>query len=253
MWVGAVSAHPQYNQPMRWWVLGLVAACGCDQVFGLTRPDAAPITGLVAWYPMDEVVAGALADMENHHDATCFTPTCAHSTPGVIGNSIVFDGTQAFTVSAPELSTPAGFTVTMWFAIDAMSLDFVECPANKRLGPTDADSWQACLVQDIGQIPTFYSGPAGLGDTLSDRNDEVDLGTWHHLAIRWDGFVKTIVLDGVLRASAPSQIGFDGGALLIGADIDNGAITGGMIGRLDELRIYDHPLDYAQIATLAMP
>ena len=60
--------------------------------------------------------------------------------------------------------------------------------------------------------------------------------------------------DGVLADSEPSvQVHFtNGGTITFGADTDNGGQQSSpFVGIMDDLRIYDHALTSAEIATLA--
>jgi hypothetical protein len=72
---------------------------------------------------------------------------------------------------------------------------------------------------------------------------------WHHFAYSFDGATHRLYIDGTLRIM--SNIAADTGAVTnarLGGNFDN---TEPFTGFLDEIRIYDRPLDPAQIAALA--
>jgi hypothetical protein len=79
---------------------------------------------------------------------------------------------------------------------------------------------------------------------------------WHHLAVWWDATSKTkrIYVDGVLNSgNAPVDFAFDDDDVTIGADVDNGGTFAAYVGRLDDVRVYDHPLDASELAALQTP
>jgi hypothetical protein len=149
----------------------------------------------------------------------------------------------------------AGFTVALWLWLDiapiAGDLDHsYACPLGKLLGTGDDNSWQICVGADLK--PLFYSVTAGTADQLV-APAAIGLGTWHHVAIAWDGATKGLWLDGALIATRATAIDFDGGDLVMGADLDSVGPRNWIGGRLDDILIFDHPLTASQIATLATP
>jgi hypothetical protein len=78
----------------------------------------------------------------------------------------------------------------------------------------------------------------------------VTLDVWNHFALTWDGATKRLVLNGTeIKRGAASSV-FDDDAMLIGADREDGVLSEGFVGQLDELRIYDRALTDPEISAI---
>jgi hypothetical protein len=214
--------------------------------------DASQITeGLIAWYRMDVVANGAVADAAGHHDGACVAMAC----PGLTGNGRVdgaylFDGKDELVrvPFAPELNTTTGFTITAW--INRNQAGGAGCFVNKIVGDSDANSWQAC-VSDAAPL-TFYSTDAN--GTHSQPSIALDVGRWYHIALRWDGSTKATYVDGQLEAlHAGISIQFDLNDVAIGGDLDKHAPAAWFDGRIDDVRIYNRALSMDELAALQHP
>jgi hypothetical protein len=232
--------------------LGSITACGR---IGFDPREGDP-AGLIARYPMDALGAATpqVVDATGHgHDGSCGPGACPLMAVGKVGGAYVFDGTDEIVriASVAELETAQGFTVTAWFSYEGTQGCFV----NKQLGPASSNSWQACRGNTFAGV-AFYSSPDATSPPAGLYSGAVAAGTWHHLALWWDGATRTkkVYLDGVEDASdGPIDVGFDPGDVTIGADVDAGSLVDAFLGRLDEVRIYDHPLTDAELATLQLP
>ena len=238
-------------------LLVVVSIAACTSTPGASAIDAAgdasqdgtPSPTLVAHYTMETLAAAApqVADATMHgHDGTCVT--CPIVAPGKHGMGYQFDGTDIIHIAGTgALRTPTGFTVAAWFNYGA---PHVGCFVNKVVGTADANSWQACVQSN--SVVTFYSNKATGGDSLA--TGAVSVNVWHHVALRWDGAMKSIYLDGALAASiGVSDTSFDDGDVTLGADVDFGNVSAPFKGVLDDVEIYDGALDPADIAVLATP
>lgn len=231
----------------------LVAGCGRLGFGDNTRPssDGGPDGSgadphLIAYYPLDVLAQGITSDATgNGHDATCTACPLFELSPH--GHAAHFTGTtQRLDVGdSPTLDTTAAFTVTAWIRVDSAP-GSVGCFVNKRYGPVTDNSWQAC-VRDT--LAILYS-TAGTNPSVNSTQ-RLTLGTWSHVALRWDGVIKTLSLDGVDLFSIDAAVLFDGGGLSFGADVDSGSQVAPFPGSIDEIRIYDRALDISEIAALA--
>jgi len=247
-----------------WWALGWLGLFGCGRI-GFAElagdaidaaPDAAVVPdGLIAWYPMNDLVdegsASRAVDATGHgHDAKCTPGACPSQAPGRLGGDYVFDGTDDLleVPGAQELETTTGFTVAAFVNL-AAAPDTRACAATKGLGPGQLNSWALCV--EPSRAILFYTAAGATPDNLLSTA-AVELDGWHHLAIRWDGARKTIWLDAVqVGSDGPVEIGFDGSGLRIGADIDNDVWIAGTKGPLDDLRIYNRALSQSDLMRLA--
>lgn len=215
--------------------------------------DAARISGLVAWYPMDAApAAGTVQDMSGHgHDGAC--TDCPSVTAGRVGmGAYVFDTFERIDVMAiGELMAPTAFTVSLWGRLDHDNGQF-NCMVNKGFGPAGANSWQLCLSNS--RTP-YYGTAYTTGSDELDGTTAAAVGIWHHYAISWDGTSKQLWVDGAMAGPAhDTAISYDMRPITIGADIDNpvGMISAaGFAGAIDEVRIYNRALAADEIAVLA--
>jgi len=211
-------------------------------------PDALP-ADLVAYYPMDSISGTLILDVAHDHDATC--TDCPTGTPGRVDGALAFDGTVdlATVPSDPTLELATGFTVTV-FANIAAAPATRACVATKGLAGSQRNSWAVC-IEPSRQV-FFFTSTANTTDNQFSTA-LVSTGEWHHLAIRWNGTMKSIFVDGALDGMKAAVTEFDSDSIRIGGDLDANVPTAYFTGAIDELRIYNRPLDAVEIAALAAP
>ena len=246
--------------PLRLIALAVVAACGrIDFDQARHGPDATSsadagslATGLVAHYPMDQIAPlsaqpQTIVDASgNGHDGTCSAFGCVTLGAGVIDGGYVFGGAGAFVVpDAPQLHLTAAFTVAAW--VQGATLDATTFAKVQATG-TGA-SWE--LV--VNTTNTWYctdDDPGAAGEHCMITSTPIPAG-WQHVAMVWDGSVKTLYVAGEVVASvAATPPVYDGSPLVIGADEENGILYNYYAAAMDELRIYDRALSAPEIATL---
>jgi uncharacterized repeat protein (TIGR01451 family) len=169
-------------------------------------------------------------------------------TTGKVGQAFSLNGTTAY-VSAPDSATlhPTAFTIEGWFFLTGGS--GVRTIVSKTAGASFSDSFVVYIAAN-GAIA------AGYGDTTS--SDAFSTSTfpttnaWHHFAYTYDGATQQLYLDGASAgsAAATTSIGYDTHPLLLGADIDNEALTGFFPGRIDEVTMYSRVLSSTEIQTV---
>jgi len=248
----------------------LVAGCGHLDFDPLAAADAPGDTApgdtaldahLVAWYQMEMIGSGTTPETVpdssgNHHDGTCSDAATAYGCPlpvtGRIGGGYEFDGTDQQVVihSTPQLELPGAFTIAAWVKIENAPATRA-CAATKGLGPDFYNSWALCI--ETSQAVFFYT-VTGTTESNLFSTATVATGTWHHVALTWDGTTKTIWLDGDSVANeAATAVDFDSSSIYIGGDVDSGAPTALFPGDLDDLRIYDVALGPSEVLALANP
>lgn len=248
------------------WALLLV---GCGRIAYDAKPDAAAdaaadaavvTAGLIAYYPMDEILFLSAAirgipDEVADHDGQCMfgpgTNECPTVQAGRSGGAYQFDGIEDIlrVPSAPELEATITFTVAAWIYLDSQPAARV-CVATKGLGTGLANSWAACV--EPGRELFFYTSITPIVSESLTSIATVPLVEWHHIAIRWDGTEKTISLDGMAIAASPgAQPSFDSETVRIGGDTLNNVPDNFFPGRIDELRIYDRALGDDELMALA--
>jgi hypothetical protein len=146
-----------------------------------------------------------------------------------------YDGAQVTTIAnAPDLG-PADVTMQAWVQVGALAGGF-NTVFGRTYGGGNLDSYT--LWSMGGQIRTGVAAANGFQQTAVAWTP----GTaWHHLATTFDSAAGavTMYIDGQAVACFPATapLGYDLHDLLIGADIENGAIDGFWAGPIDEVRV----------------
>jgi hypothetical protein len=256
--VGGLDYDGAMVRPAVW--LLFVAGCGKVAASGdagvlpdaAAAPDAAMIDGLAAWYRMDSDTVNVISDSTGRHDGACDAGRCPSFTRnGKLGGAFVFDGVDdLFHVrSAADLEGTQGFTVTAWIN-HADATD--GCVINKSYQGFGANSWQACIAGDTGELAFFTSAD----NEQDDAQISVVLGTsrWYHIALWWDGHTKATYVDGSRVAFKDNvPFAFDAGEINIGADIDTSTLVAPFRGMIDDVRIYNRALSPAELVALQTP
>ena len=231
----------------------VVLLCGCQTVFGVHHVDPAPvdasmidspIPGLVAYYPMDDL-GPATACMTDALGGP--SGRCNNGIPALVstihGSGYQFDGTAYITVpSTPAMQTPP-FTVTVWISLLSPQATIDQCPASRVYGAAHENSWQFCVSS--GQV--FYGG--GNGEFYADGTS-ITVGTWHQLAMTFDGTAIQGFLDGRALMTTPATIFLDAQPIVVGLDLDSGVPSYPFPHVVDELAIYDRALTPTELAQL---
>lgn len=159
----------------------------------------------------------------------------AHESGTSSGSALKFSGAQLATVADAALLHPTSFTEEAWFQFQGPSGSY-----NGILGkPNGAgidDSYT--LWFEAGTLRGYASSNTGV--SLSEPWTAVQ--EWHHAALTYDAVAgrQALYVDGttVACAAATGPLKYDAHNVLIGADIDNGALNGFWNGALDEVRLF---------------
>jgi len=190
-----------------------------------------------------------LADSSgNGHDGAC--TECPASIPGRndADEAVLFDGIDDL-VLLPAIGTGA-FTLMSWVRVDS-DPGHVHCAINHPFAADiPYDSYQLCIhvLSDAVERLHFY--------TTDDPRDLVaevsmSLGSWHHIALRWDGREKTIWFDGGLVAMGEASTRFDDSGVRLGNDLDGDSVVASFNGALDQLELWQGALPGDAIFTAA--
>jgi len=201
--------------------------------------------GLV--FELDFEVTATTDGSGGGHDARCVGGCPAVEAGGVVGNALrLSGGGEHLRVDDDgSFDLSAGFTVATWASHDRDAGR--TCLISKPLGTMAADSFALCSDGD-GPFLYVCSGCEFLRSGL-----RVGFGPWYHVAATHDGTTQRLYVDGTEVATRSGSVDFDMSTLVIGGDEDTGAFEFGLVGRLDEVRIYDRALSPAEIARLATP
>jgi hypothetical protein len=208
--------------------------------------DDLPSDGLLAHYPLDEIAAVGSPDVVGQFHAGCQSE-CPTSVPAVRGGGLLFaEGRHLVVPDVPELRLASG-TVAVWARPD--ELGRYTGLVLKPIGTGTAKSWEIYL--DNTDRPVFQS------DNANSIRGPTPLraGTWIHLAITWDASSRRLFVGGDLAGSVTASLSpdYDGEAMRFGTGVDNQVPVNAFLGALDDVRIYDRPLETFEIALLATP
>ncbi len=166
-------------------------------------------------------------------DATAYktepsTFTAEVTPASLIGSGARFTGSNSIVIPATGAARylPAqGWTLTAWVRIEVMQ----------------TRAYIANLSDTSGQIVLGIDGTkvfarAGSNDTPTEvvqSGDGLQLGTWHHLTLRINQNVLTLLVDGVDVATSPISVAELGGSLTVGS----GSAGNNFVGDIDELAV----------------
>jgi PKD repeat protein len=197
-------------------------------------------TGLVAAYGFEEGRGTLAADTSGNGNQGTVATTAAWTT-GRFGNALSFDGQLA--------------AVTV---LDSRSIDLTNAMTLEAwVYPTALNGVSDIIYKDtikyylVGSLAAG-SAPALGGDfaaTSLSGTSPLPLNTWSHLAGTYDGSKMQLYVNGVLVSSVAQtgNISSSLGSLMIGG---NPLAPGkGLVGSIDEVRIYNRALGAAEIQT----
>ena len=208
-----------------------------------TYPPGTPgLTGLAYW-PADEGSGTVAADQVGDLDLS-LSESGASWTEGRSGSALQFDGASGHAETAgPVLDTSGNFTVSAWVRLD--QLDGWRTAVGQ-----DGDVQSAFFLQKTDDTDRFAFSTAG-GRALSTFTPEAD--RWYHLVGVRDAAAgtNTLYVDGV-EQSAFTQCVLDDsqGPLTVGRAKWGGAEVDFWPGAVDQVRVWDRPLDASEVAEL---
>jgi hypothetical protein len=163
-------------------------------------------------------------------------PVALGSSAGTSGSALKFSGAQLATVADAAPLRPTSVTEEAWFQFQGVSGTY-NTIFGKPYGTGIEDSY--ALWFEAGTMRGYTStttAPPALTTPWTAVQE------WHHAAFTYDAQANRQVLyiDGtaVACSAASGAVNYDAHALSLGADADNGALSGFWNGSLDELRLF---------------
>lgn len=175
--------------------------------------------------------------------------------PGMLGNALDFDGTDdyidiAHTADLDLVGSKDAFTLMAWIqprtfqdGDGIITLGVSQSPVSLQIWDGDGDPTDGFARITIN---AGMSGSASYQSTI-----KLDIDTWHHVCVTYDGQQFTFIVDGVRDAYAPlaaSDIAVVNQSLRIGADFQGS--NDFFDGLIDEVRIYCMALPLSTVQSL---
>lgn len=211
--------------------------------------DAPPpdLTLIAHWKFDDNPSDGTVLDSAgNGHDGLCAPPACPSLVTGIKNGAYRFDPALSQFVLVPDSTAFRGiFTIAAWMYTDNTTKQIAVM--SKPVGSGTGNSWQ---LESLENDKVSFSG----GSTHSlESPASVPQMTWTHVAGTWNGTTKRLYINGVMVASAASQISYDLHDVFLGADQNNSSLALPFDGMLDDLRVYNRVLSAQELQALAQP
>ena len=231
------------------------AAAFIAALFAYAHPTDAQVIsdGLVAYWPMDGVSGGTVADVVGGFDGTV-TDGSLPVVAGAIGSALEFDG-SAYIDTGEEVAElgAADFSITFWLKTGEVGIAVLSKGGGAGWDPNEKEVY----VADAASSEGSNTGPVeivGWGVDWIRGSEPVNDNEWHHVAITWDidameGHVYT---DGV---EGTDYLGYNGGADNAGDIVrigfhESGHSATNFIGKLDDLRIYQRTVTEAEVGQI---
>jgi hypothetical protein len=238
----------------------LIAAAGLLLAFHVGAQDCTPApSDIISWWPGD----GNANDIVGTHNATLLGGTTV-STPGVVGNCFVFDGTNSIVSipDAPDLH-PAVFTIEAW-----MRPDLLDTPSENSypgqqyiIFHQNAETYGFegfDLAKDrrppfIGTNDTWcFEITSTTGDNVFVENTTpIKTNTWYHIVgVHGSNFIQLYV-NGVLanQTNEDFPVGY-GNEPMYFATTGQSYYDHKFGGALDEVTFYNRVLSSNEIAAI---
>ncbi len=202
-------------------------------------------TGLVGHWPFEEGRGAAVADASGnvHHGSLVASPVWR---AGRVGGGIAFSGRGSHVAVdvAAGLNELEAFTAAAWVKLPATGREQVIVDQRD-----DWDEGLAMYVNTAGRLLVYLNGTSLAGSARLD--DDV----WHHVATVYDGEELKLFVDGDEDGSDWMSVGpvaTEGGLRIGGPTWDPGDPSY-FSGVMDDVRLYDRPLDEAEVDDLSEP
>jgi subtilisin family serine protease len=207
---------------------------------GSVQGDDEEFTTPTAAYSFNENSGTVLGDSAGNHDGT-IENGATWAEAGKYGAALNFDGTDDLVkiADANDLDLTSSFTLEAWVRPDAFT---VERPVMAK-GESAGGASGYLLVTGTGSKPGGYVASAGSFKSAVGPN-ALTAATWTHLAFTSDGANLRLYVDGKLEKTATAIAAKATAASL---EIGHSFLGGYYDGLIDEVRLYDVPLDESQI------
>ncbi|MCH9648303.1 MAG: hypothetical protein K0U98_08695 [Deltaproteobacteria bacterium] len=197
--------------------------------------------GLLLHLPFEEGEGSSAIDSTGNFSALNITGSPAWA-EGMTGDALVVSGSESIDVPASLIANSGQGAYSLWVNLEDAS-PWRGSLIEELVGPGNS-SWNLRLNEYTGWPEVYFQ--AGQEDPTSPlfvRAEVQGWGGWIHLAVSFDPRSTEIFVNGALAAVGPGGSSSQSplGILRIGEDME---------GVLDEIRVFDRPLDVSEVEDL---
>lgn len=219
--------------------------------------------GLQGFWHLDEVSGTTAADVIGGHNGTLVSLATSPWLPSgrvngaldfassknrvEVGNLFTFPGTQPFSISG-------------WVYRNSGGAAFQTLISNGIVDAAGRQGWTTSLCNNCSASTPNRGFSCerylnGVNHAAIDSSGPVPLNQWVHFACVFDGSRIRIYRNGVSVAvsSAKTMLTIDHAGILMFGNSGAGTINSGVIGRMDEVRVYNRVLTPEEAQLLANP
>ncbi|MDB6015981.1 MAG: Peptidase BlaR1 [Pedosphaera sp.] len=238
----------RFKKAPQWSAFAIVLILGLV-LTGLTdaRPLPAEAPDMMAWWPAD----GDSRDVVTGNNAVLLNGV--GFADGRVGQAFAFEGSGANQVvqvtDAPNLNPSNAFTLEVWLYLTRYSINDTVAVIEKGGVYDSLRQYEIGLVDINGRwfIRPHLWLPGGLA--ILAGATPVEVNTWYHVAMTYDGKIMKLYVNGNVDGSMPASgpITVTANPLLIGGDGFGGWDFAGLV---DELSLYNRALSAEEIQSI---
>ena len=243
-----------------------VFMCLLFLTFSATITMAAITDGLMGYWPLDDGSGTVARDASGngHNGALTNGPEWVLAADAKMGKgALSFDGADDLvTIDSFDADGGDGITIACWF--NASNLD---TPGNdprmvsKAIGGNNEDHWFMLSSSRVGTEKRlrFRLRTDGVtGEIKADAAGGIELATWIHAAVTWDGSIMTIYKNGVAvgTMSKAGKLDVDPTVGMAIGNQPDGAENRPFDGIIDDVAIWNRALDageLGEVMTIGLP
>jgi len=205
-------------------------------------------TGLTGYWKLDDASGATAADSTGNGNTGTLTngPTWA---AGKVNGALTFNGTTQY-VLVPNSSsidvTGTNLTMAAWIQITGATGKSYQNIFGKD---SVFGAFQYRLLISDSRSSLRFQANGGAIDAISNNFTALTLGTWHHVAVAYNGSSINFYLDGQSQGSTPAT----GSIASSSNDLDIGktyALNYYFDGTIDDVRVYNRALSASDVLTL---
>ncbi len=209
--------------------------------------NAQIITGLTAAYSFD---SGNATDDNGSNDATVFGAIPSTDRFGNVNHAYHFvDGDYMTLPNATELKSPS-MTVSLWVKIEGNATSNMSLNTIYNVINSTTNAYFASFGMFYNTGNSLYNSVVQDNGSEQVVNTSVDAGTgnWQHFVLTSDFDNVKMYLDGILKSTVAKGFVTDYSAdlIYIGSS-GNSTYTGGLVGSVDDLNVFDRVLTDAEV------